>query len=380
MVAVCGVVTATLAAVCTLSVFNGFHGFASDMFSAFDPELKITPATGKVFDPTTAPFLEIRNLPEIDLIAESLEENVLVSYQGKQVPVMLKGVSESFNQLANVQKLLIDGEWKLHENSSNFALLSIGVANMLGVQAGFVYPMELYAPKRNAPVNLSNPAAAFNLNYAYIGGVFMVNQPVYDDSYMLVSLDLIREILDYSTEVGAWEIKLKSPAQIASVQKKIQHLLGDNYWVKDRYQQQESAFQMINIEKWVSFLMLCFILLIAVFNIIGSLSMLIVDKQHDITTLRHLGADNATISRIFLLEGWMITVLGGLIGIILGILLCLGQQYFGWIQLGTEGTFAVNAYPVQIEMQDLLVIFAAVVVIGYLSVQYPVRYLSKKWL
>jgi lipoprotein-releasing system permease protein/zinc transport system substrate-binding protein len=305
---------------------------------------------------------------------------VLVRYRDKQLPAVLKGVSNDFEQLVPIENILVDGEWKLQDEINPYAVLGIGVASVLGIQAGYVFPLEMYAPKRRAEVNLANPMTSFNTDYAYIGGIFRVNQPVYDDSYLLVSLDFARNILDYTTEVSAWELKLHNPAQVQTVQKKIQQLLGADYRVKDRYEQQEASFKMINFENWMTFLMLCFILLIAVFNVIGSLSMLIVDKQADIATLRNLGADNRVISRIFLLEGWLISALGGVLGIVFGVLLCLGQQTFGWISLGASGSFAVDAYPVVVEPSDLLIILAAVLLIGYLAVRYPVQYLSKKLL
>jgi lipoprotein-releasing system permease protein/zinc transport system substrate-binding protein len=379
-VAVCGVTIATLATVCTLSVFNGFQGLVSEMFGSFDPELKITPVKGKIFDPATEKFLEIRSLPEIELISESLEDNVLVRYNERQVPAILKGVSGNFDQLVPIQDILFDGEFQLQNEVNAFANLGIGIASVLGMNANFIFPLEIYAPKRNVKVNLSNPMASFNREYAYISSIFMINQPVYDDNYLLVSMELARTLFDYETEVSAWELKLKDPTAVPAVQKKIQQILGEEYAVKNRYEQQEAAFKMINIEKWVTFLMLCFILLIAAFNVIGSLSMLIVDKQQDITTLRNLGAGNKLISRIFLLEGWLISALGAVTGIVLGVLLCFGQQYFGWIKLGSSGTFAVDAYPVQVQTGDLLLTLVAVLVIGFLSVIYPVRYLSKKWL
>jgi ABC-type lipoprotein release transport system permease subunit len=333
---------------------------------------------GKVFDPTTDHFLEIRALPEIDLITESLENPVLIRHRERQVPAILKGVSDNFNQLVPIQSVLFDGEFKLQDEINSYATLGIGVANTLGVGANFVFPVEICAPKRDAKVNLSNPMAALNREYAYVCSVFMINQPVYDDNYLLVPIKLARALFNYETEAGAWEIKLKAGTNTATVQKKIRQILGDAYQVKDRYEQQESAFKMISIEKWVTFLMLCFILLIAAFNVIGSLSMLMVDKQKDIAMLRHLGASHRLISNIFLLEGWMISVVGVLVGILVGVLLCLGQQTFGWIALGHNGNFTVDAYPVKIEINDLLITLIAVLVIGFLSVSYPVHYLLKK--
>ncbi|MCC8145112.1 MAG: ABC transporter permease [Bacteroidales bacterium] len=379
MVAVCGVAIATLAAVCTLSVFNGFQGLVSDMFSSFDPELKITPAKGKVFNPKTDVFLEIYSLPEIESISETLEDNVLVKYKERQVPAVMKGVSDNFEKITHIQDILYDGEYILEDEINYFAILGIILANNLGVNANFIYPLDIYVPKRNVQVNLANPLAAFNIEPAYIGGVFMVSQREYDENYMLVSLDFARKLFEYDEEVSSLEIKVKPEYSVSSVQKKIRQLLGDEYEVKDRYEQQEEAFKMMSIEKWVSFLMLCFIILIAAFNIIGSLSMLMVDKQKDITTLRNLGADNSLISRIFLFEGWLISAVGAIIGVVAGVLICLGQYHFGWIRLGTiEGAFAVDTYPVIVEWRDVLLIFVSVLIIGFLAVLYPVRYFSKK--
>ena len=380
LVAVCGVAVATIAAVCALSVFNGFQGLMGGMFGAFDPELKIMPAKGKVFNPETELFLEIRSLPEIELISKSLEDNALVSYRDREVPVVLKGVSDKFASLTDFEPLLIDGSVELERETSNYALLGLGLANNLSVNTGFVFPMEVFAPKRKAAINLSNPTASISSAYLYIGGVFRTNQSIYDNNYIIVPMRLARELLDYETEVSALEIKLKHGTSIHSVQSQIQKILGNDFLVKDRYQQQEESYKMVSIEKWVTFLMLCFILLIAIFNVTGSLSMLIIEKQSDVLTLRNMGANNRLISNIFLFEGWMISIIGGVAGIIIGVLLCLGQQYFGWLKLGTGANFAVDAYPVIVSVGDLLFILLTVLITGFLTVLYPVRYLSKKWL
>ena len=378
LVAVCGVAVATMAAVCTLSVFNGFHGLVGEMFGAFDPELKITPAKGKVFNPETDLFLEIRSIPEIELISESLEDNAIISYRQREVPVTLKGVDDKFVSMANFESLLFDGEVELEKETSNYSLLGLGLANSMSVNAGFVFPMEVYAPKRKATVDLVNALASLNIGYVYIGGIFQTKQAVYDNDYMIVPIRLARELFDYETEVSALEIKLKPGVSVRSVQTKIQTILGSDFLVKNRYQQQEDTFKMVSIEKWVTFLMLCFILLIAIFNITGSLLMLILEKkQTDVLTLRNMGADNELIYRIFLFEGWMISAFGGGAGIILGILLCLGQQYLGWLKLGTGTNFAVDAYPVIVSFSDLLFVLFAVLIAGFLAVLYPVRYLIK---
>jgi ABC-type lipoprotein release transport system permease subunit len=349
------------------------------MFSAFDPELKITPARGKVFNPDTAIFREVYALPDIDLITESLEDNVMINYQGRQGLAVLKGVGDSFVAQADFASILIDGDTVLKNEVNNFALLGAGIASNIGVNAGFVFPMEINAPKRNVKVNLSNPAASINREYAYIGGVFLVNQAAYDEHYVIAPIRLARDLFDYEKEVSALEIKLKAGASAKEMQAKIQKTIGNDFEVKDRYQQQEDTFKMINIEKWVTFFILVFILVIAAFNIIGSLSMLIIDKQADVITLRNLGADNRLISGIFLFEGWMISASGAVAGIVLGVLLCLGQQHFGWLRLG-NGNFSVNAYPVIVSLTDLLFVLITVLLIGFFSVLYPVRYLARKWL
>ncbi|GHT05784.1 membrane protein [Bacteroidia bacterium] len=352
-VAVCGVAIATLATVCALSVLNGFQELVAGMFSTFDPELKITPVRGKVFDPTKDKFLELRAFPEIDKLTETLEDNVMIAYGDHQVPVIMKGISDSLT-----------------------TTLGIGVAQNLGLYYIPIYPIDIYVPKRTGQINLANPLASCNISYTYINDIFR-GQSAYENHYMLVPIDLARELLDYENEVSALEINLKANADVLAVQKKIKQTIGAKFDVKDRYEQQESAFQMMNIEKWAIFLILGFILLIALFNIIGSLSLLMVDKRADCATLRKLGANDQLLSRIFLLEGWMISAFGASAGIIGGVLICLGQQHFGWIKFGATGTFAVDAYPVRVEALDLLFVLLTTLVIGFFTVSNTVKYLKK---
>jgi len=376
LIAVCSIMIATSAAVCTLSVFNGFQRLIFNTFGLFDPELKIIPAKGKVFDPTTDVFLRIRKLPEIAIISETLEDNVLIKYQERQVPIIIKGVSNNFNKLISIDNILFDGKFQLIDGIHSFAILGIGVAETLGVNAGFIFPLSFYALKRSNEVNyFSNATAAFNQQYAYISGVFMINQTEYDDNYAIVPINFARQLLDYQTEISALEIKLKNDANVLSVKKKIQNILQRDYFVKDRCEQQLTAFNMIYIEKWVTFLVLCFIVLIAAFNLSSSLAMFIVDKQKDIDTFRFLGAEDKLITRIFFLEGWLIAVFGCFIGIFLGVFVCLGQQYFGWLQLGNDSSaFVINAYPVRIKIVDLVLVFFTVLIISFLSILCSIKY------
>ena len=380
--AVCGIAVATMAMVCTLSVFNGFQGLVSDMFSLFDPEIKITPAKGKVFDSQSEVILKVKQLPEIAVFSEVLEDNVLLNYYDRQVPATLKGVSGNFAALVPIDKALIDGKFQLIDSIGNYyATLGIGLSSKLGINAGYVYPMEVFAPKRNAKVNMLNPAESLVREDLYISGVFCINQPSYDENLAIAPIELARILFDYDKEISSLEIKFKEGTHIAKSQKEIEQILGGEFVVQNRYQQQEASFQMMNIEKWMTFLILCFILLIAVFNVIGSLSMLMVEKQKDVITLRNMGANNRLISWIFLFEGWLISIFGAVIGIVLGLSLCLLQQHFGLLRLGDEsGIFVVDAYPVVVKIADVFFVFLTVLVIGFLGALYPVRYLSKKWL
>lgn len=376
LIAVCGIAITTMVAVCTLSIFNGFQKLISDTFSLFDPELKIISTKGKVFNPTIDVFVKIRRLPEIALISETLEDNVLIKYQERQISIMIKGVSDNFNELIPISNILFDGRFQLIDEIHPFAIVGIGVAKILKVSTDFIFPLSFYSLKRNNEANyFSNPTSFFNQQYAYISGIFMINQPEYDDNYVIVPIKFARQLLDYQIEVSALEIRLKNDANISSVKKKIQKILQKDYLVKDRYEQQLTAFNMIHIEKFVTFLLLCFIILIATFNLVSSLAMLMLDKQKDIDTFRFLGAENKLIARIFFLNGWLVAVVGCFIGIFLGWIICFGQQYFGWIQLrDNSGTFFIDTYPVLIKIVDLVLVFFTVLIISFLSIFFPIKY------
>lgn len=372
---------ATLALVCALSVYNGFNDLVSSLFSHFDPELKIIPKEGKVFDPEEKIIHQVRMLPEVGIACEVLQDNALIKYKERQDVGIIKGVDESFARLVPLDSVIIDGAFQLSDQVANYATLGIGLAAHLGINAGFVSPLEIYVPKRDERVNMSNPAASFNREFAFITAVFRINQPVYDDHYMIIPLSVARKLLHYDKEISALELKLKPNASIAKVEAQIKAIVGDKYIVQNRFEQQESSFRMMQIEKWVTFLILCFILAIALFNIVGSLSMLMIEKKEDVRTLRNLGANNRQIRQIFLFEGWMISGFGALVGIVLGILLCMLQQHFGLLRLGdTAGAFIIEAYPVHVLPSDILMVLVTVLSIGFLAAWYPVRYLGNRWL
>lgn len=379
MISVCGITVATMALVCALSVFNGFTDVVAKTFSAFDPELQIVPAQGKVFDPTNEKIKQIKKLPEIAFTAEELEENALIKFADRQEPIILKGVSPEFEHLASIDKLIIDGHFSLREGDIDNGVIGAGLAMFLGVRAGFIDPVELYVPKRNERINLANPATAFTQSEAYISGVFALNQQKYDDQMLIVSIDLARELLRYENEISSLDIKVKDGASVDKVHSEIKSILGSDFIIKNRFEQQEDLYRMVNIEKWVTFLILSIILLIAVFNIVGSLTMLIIEKDEDIKILKSLGGNNKFITKIFLFEGWLITLVGAFAGLVLGLVICLLQQHFGLLKLGsTPGAFVIDAYPVSVQFLDIVLIFVTVNLIGFLAVLYPINNLRKR--
>ena len=384
-VSVCGIALATLALVCTLSVFNGFQDLVTTMFTAFDPELKITAVSGKVFDGQDNRIQSLKQMPEVEVFSESLEDNVMVQYKDRQAMAVIKGVEDKFSQLTAIDSILYGrGEMVLHDEVVAYAIPGIELVSILGTGVRFLDPLEIYAPKRGSKINVTSPASSFNSDYLHSSGlVFAVNQQKYDASYILTSLKFARELFQYDTEVSSIELKLKEDAHINKVQGRIAGLLGKDFQVLNRYEQQADTYRIMEVEKLISYLFLTFILLIACFNVIGSLSMLIIDKRADVVTLRNLGANDETIKRIFLLEGCLISFLGALIGVVLGVALCLVQQEFGLISLGggdSAGAFVVDAYPVNVQLTDVLLVLLTVLVISFLSVQYPVRYLSRRLL
>lgn len=379
MISVCGIAIATMAMVCTLSIFNGFTKLVSDSFSIIDPDLQIIPAKGKVFDASSAVFQKIKNLPEVAVASETVEDNALVKYGERQDPVLIKGVSDQFKEMVDTKRLVTSGEFSLREGDVDFCVAGIGVAINLGLRTDNITPIEIYSPKRDVKIQLANPANAFTTAYTYPAGVFALNQAKYDDQIILVSLDLARELFRYNNEVTSLDIKLKENVSANDAESKIQKQLGDNFIVKNRFEQQADSFRMVNIEKWVTFLILSFILIIAVFNVVSSLSMLILDKSADIDILRNMGAENNLITRIFKIEGWLISMSGAIAGIVIGLVLCLIQQHFGILKLGqTPGAFIVDSYPVEVIFTDILFVFITVSIIGGLIVLYPVNNLKKR--
>ena len=381
-ISVCGVALATLALVCTLSVFNGFHDLISGFFTHFDPDLKVETVKGKTFTPDTVTVAAIRALPGVRVVSLTLEDNAMAKYKGQQTMVTIKGVDDNFQELTHIEEILYGNpEFKLYDDIADYGVMGIQLMYILGTGFDPYDPVEIYAPRRGVKVNLSNPMASFHREPLFLPGtVLNINDARYASSYIITSLDYARRLFDYDTEVSAIEVALAPHANAAKVKQGIAAIMGNGYTVKNRYEQQAATFKVVEIEKFVTYLFLCFILMVACFNIISSVSMLILDKQSNADTLRSLGATEGFVSRIFIYEGNLIALLGALIGLVLGIVLCLLQQEFGLIGLGGDGQFVVDAYPVRVKVTDLLLVLVSVVTVSALSVWLPIKILNKYFL
>ena len=381
-ISVCGVALATLALVCTLSVFNGFHDLIAGFFTHFDPDLKVETIKGKTFTPDTAALARLRALPEVEVVSLTLEDNAMAKYKGQQVMVTVKGVDDEFQALTHIEEILYGNpEFKLYDEVADYGVLGIQLMYTLGTGFDPYDPVEVYAPRRGAKVNLSNPMASFRRQPLYLAGnVLNINDARYASSYIVTSLDYARQLFDYETEVSAIEVRLSPKAHAARAKQNIASIMGDGYTVKDRYEQQAATFKVVEIEKFVTYLFLCFILMVACFNIISSVSMLILDKQANADTLKSLGATDSFVARIFMYEGNLIALLGAVIGLVLGVVLCLLQQEFGIIGLGGSGQFVVDAYPVRVKLTDLLLVLVSVVTVSAVSVWLPIKILNKYFL
>lgn len=378
-----GVAVATMALVVTLSVFNGFHDLVASLFTSFDPQLKVTPVTGKTAPADDVILTKIKALPQIEVATETVEDMALAVYRGRQAMVTLKGVQENFDSLTHIREILVgEGIFELRAADLCYGIPGIRLADMLGTGIRYDEPLKIYAPRREGQLNMADPSDGFVEDELYSPGVlFNVMQAKYDRNYILTDISFARNLFDQQGMVSALELRLKEGSDFEATKEEIKRIAGTKYHVRDRFEQQEDTFKIMKIEKLIAYIFLTFILMVACFNIIGSLSMLIVDKKKDVTTLRNLGANEKQITRIFLFEGRLISAIGAVAGIMVGLLLCWLQQTFGLVRLGkSSGSFIVDSYPVSVHPEDIVLIFVTVLMVGFVSVWYPVRYFSKRLL
>ncbi|MCI6559203.1 MAG: FtsX-like permease family protein [Prevotella sp.] len=378
-----GVAVATMAMVVTLSVFNGFHDLVATLFTAFDPQIEISPAKGKTMDANSPLLTDIKRMKEVSVATESVEDQALAIYEGRQAMVRIRGVQDNFDSLTHIREILMgDGEYMLKVADMDCGILGIRLAQTLGTGITFDSPLYVYAPKRQGQLNMANPTDGFVEGALYSPGViFCVKQAKYDKNLILTNIAFARNLFDLEGKVTALSLRLKPGSDLDKVKAQIKEKVGSEMVVKDRFEQQEDTFRIMKIEKLIAYIFLTFILAVACFNIIGSLSMLIIDKRDDVKTLRNLGADDKLITRIFLMEGRMISTIGAVVGIALGLALCWAQQTFSIVGLGkSSGSFVVDAYPVSVHPWDIVLVFFTVIIVGYTAVWYPVRYFAKRLL
>ena len=368
IVAVCGVVVATAALICVLSVFNGFRGLIMGKLAMLDPQVAITATMGKTINDADSVIDVVNNIPGVERAVPVILDQALAIYAQYQMPVRLKGVPDNYNPMNDIDSVIVDGEWKLRDQVSRYIVVGAGPAVRLMVRPESLGMVYLYAPQRQGHVNIANPMGAFRQDSLFVSGIFQLQQNSYDADLIYVPLDVARELFDYETEATQIEVKLDSGANEQQVMHAIGNILGSSYQVQNRLMQQREAYRLVNIEKWMAFLLLAFILVIATFNVISTLSLLIIEKDDSIATLRALGANDRQISRIFVLQGWLITLAGAITGVVIGLILCLCQQQFGWLRLsGDPANMIINAYPVEVQWTDVIITLALVAAVGLLT-------------
>ena len=379
-ISVVGVAVGTMALVIVLSVFNGFHDLVASFFTNFDPQIELVPTQGKTA-PADDPLLDkIRKMPQVSVHTDVLEDQGLAVYGDRQQMVTVMGVDDNFTQLTNISDILYgDGEFTLQAANLFYAIPGIRLAQDMGLGARFDGYLKLYAPVRRGQItDLEDPSDGFVVDSLISPGVvFAVNQAKYDRDHILCSIGFARRLFDQDGMLSSLQIRLKPGSDLAAVKKQMREIVGSKYRVLDRFEQQSDTFNIMQIEKVLAYVFLTFILMVACFNIISSLSMLIIDKKADAATLRNLGATDRQIRSIFLFEGRIISAIGAVVGILLGLLLCWLQQEFGLVHMGdSAGSFVVNAYPVSVHYDDVAIVFITVLLIGWAAAWIPTRKLK----
>lgn len=381
-ISVAGVAVGTMALVIVLSVFNGFHDLVASLFTNFDPQIEVVPVKGKTINADAPELDRIRHLDFVDVATDVVEDQAIAVYGDRQRMVTVMGVDENFDQLTNISDILYgDGDFTLRVANLYFGVPGIRLAQDLGLGARWADYLKIYAPVRRGQLtDLDTPTDGFVVDSLLSPGVvYAVNQNKYDRDRIITSIYFARQLFDQDGMLSSLQLRLKPGTDLSTAKREIKAAAGEKFRVLDRFEQQADTFRIMQIEKVLAYVFLTFILIVACFNIISSLSMLIIDKKNDINTLHNLGANDRQIQSIFLYEGRIISAVGALIGIGLGLALCGLQQAFGFVKMGeSSGTFIVNAYPVSVHYWDVLVVFITVILIGWAASWIPARRLRKQ--
>ncbi|HEX2970578.1 MAG TPA: FtsX-like permease family protein [Bacteroidales bacterium] len=377
-VSVAGVTVGTMALIIVLSVFNGLERMVTGIFNTFDPDIKITAIQGKTFIPDSSRLKLLSEIRGVKALSLTIEENALLKYDEQQYIATIKGVDDNYVDVTDIDSSMFEGEFRLrNENGRVFAVPGIGVAQSLGIRVNFVAQLMVIMPRKDAGINM-NPENALKRRFIIPSGIFEIEKE-YDSKYVYVPLVFAQELLDSDNAIGSIEIKTDKSEDPALIERSIKKLYNEGFKVQNRYEQQEIFYKVMKSERLAIFLILTLILIIASFNIIASLTMLIIEKQRDVEILRSLGANNDLIRRIFIFEGWLISIIGAAAGVLLGFIICWVQQKFGLVKLQSD-SLIMNAYPVVMKLRDFIIVPATVLLIGYWAAWYPVRYLTKKFL
>ena len=368
-IGVAGMAIGTAALVVILSVFNGFNRLVGESLEASDPDFVVRPASGKFFVPDSALFAPVLEDSRVLRLSSVLEEQVFLSYEGRQSLARVKGIDEAAQEESPLRESIIDGNWLFRRGEMPAAVSGAVLAHNIGLNPRFITPFEIYYPSRKENISLANPQASLRKVKALTGGIISVNSEL-DAKLMLVPIEAMRDLLELEDEVSSIEI-WAAQGSANSLEKDLEAILGPSLRVLNRFRQEESIYKMMRYEKLAIFLILIFVVIIIAFNIYRSLKMLIIEKEPDIDSLRAMGAPDGTVRRIFLLEGWLVSLLGMAIGLIIGVCLVIVQQRFGLI--GMPGNFVVDSYPVALKFSDLLWIAGGVSLIGYLMALLPSR-------
>ena len=377
-VSVAGVTVGTMALIIILSVFNGLETMVSAIFNTFDPDIKITAAEGKTFIPDTIRLKLLAKVEGLSCYSLTIEENALLKYGSRQYIATIKGIDDNYAIVSNIDSSMWEGEFILRNDKGRpYAIPGIGVAQYLGIRVNFITPLEIIFPRKTESINL-NSENLFNHLFIYPSGIFEVEKE-YDSKYVYIPIDFARELTETDKGVSTLEIKLTINADPHTVQKDIIKIFGKGFIVQNHDEQQAIFYKVMRSERLAIFFILTLILIIASFNIIGSLTMLIIEKERDIEILKSLGADNNLIRKIFIFEGWLISIIGAFSGIILGFVICWLQQTYGLVKLHSE-SLIMDSYPVVMKIKDFIIVPGTVLLIGYWAAWYPVRFLTKKYL
>lgn len=378
-ISVAGMAIGTMGLIIGLSGFNGFDSLIKTLFSTFDPDLKITLNEGKSFDANSQAFKDIRNMGEVLFFAEVVESNALLRYGNREVLATIKGVGVEYSLMTGLDSMMVEGKFKLKDAQNRYAVIGQGVAYNLSVGTNLINPISVYVPQKGRRAGMSIEGN-FNMGNIYSSGFFSVQQEI-DSKYVIVPIAFARELFEQPEKVNSVELKLKEGTSSKSVRKIISKILGENFVVKDRYQQHDYLYKTMQGEKYAVYLILILILIIASFNIVGSLTMLIIDKKEDISIFKSMGADKSSIRNIFLFEGWSVSFLGAILGTVAGLIICQAQIIFGFVKLqGGGGSFVIDAYPMKIIPIDILMIFCSVLLIGFVAAWFPVKHISGRFL